>query len=79
MSVTLDTSHFDKSLENLEAELNILFIVLTLEVFQLLMSELNALANQNIRCMSSTELTSHPDMSSLKVSLLENKFDISVT
>ena len=79
MLVTDDTSHFDKSLENLEAWSNTHIMLITLDTFQLLMSELYEVLFQNIPSMVVTFDTSHPDRSSLNVALLENKYDISVT
>ena len=79
MSSTELTSHFDKSLENLEAPLNIFLIVVTLEVFQeeILLSKDDA--PRSIHRMSSTELTSHFDKSLENLEAELNIFLIVVT
>ena len=68
MSVTLDTSHFERSLLNEVAPLNIQDMSFTLDTSHLERSPLNETATLNIEDMSATLDTSHSKRSQLNES-----------
>jgi hypothetical protein len=59
MVLTLETSHFDKSLSKLMADLNVFSMLVTLEVFHLDRLPLNAEAPSNAATPEAKERTPH--------------------